>query len=858
MALGGEFLAKIRLALEGKSPVISGLQETRKEAQKLAATKITTTYDKEGLATGKQIQETFKNIGTEAKKSTPITQQFTKAIKRVAIVLPVWAATRVIIQSVTKLISDQIRFLTEFEDAMTRIKIVGKGTKEEYKRLEIAILGIGEAYGVAAQDAAKAAKIFAQQGRNVQETILLTRAAAIGAAVLGTDIETTVNNLTSAIEGFNIPISKAASIIDKWINVEKNFAVTAQDLANATKRVGATANQLGISMSAMLGDVTAIVEVTRKTGQEAATGLQFLYARLLTTAKPVIEQLAKIPFYLDKQGKSTFALTGTLRNATDILDDLSKKWGTLSKEEQLNIAVSLGSKRQLVTVNALMQNYSRSIDARITAITSAGEAEKAFALVQDTVSFKLKQVSTSWNALTYALADTSTWKASLDILQQYLLAITSLVSMSKAVAIATQRESASMLTTIETRQGELESLEELLRLRDKLSKEPSSDKTIERLKKVTNAIDKISKQHPTLEVIMKEGNEEDLKNKINKLINIEELKKINLTLVVQYQEQFQELIEKKKDLEDQLTLATPFTVEGKQVVKEIAEIDKQINDLNKKQREESEKLYAISQARKIDKELILDINEEELNLTEQLTAKEKEELNIERQLLNLRFSRESTSEQLIQKEIDLVRSSQNIYNIHEKTLKLEKLQNDLIQDRLKKKAEEQKTVEDLVLQYEKANELQRPQIRRVAELSVMTPEEVLSQFKSTPFDKNLILDNISTFTGEVQDAIKSYLRELRGFPKTDLGLQTDLGVGGAYAGVAATRPIDVANNYDINISLAGAITDENIQELLNKIDKKMKEQPNYIGDTNLKDILKQLASDDEAQKKLAKTLRPKI
>jgi TP901 family phage tail tape measure protein len=294
------------------------------------------------------------------------------------------------------------------------------------------LIALSFAYGVSATEALEAAQIFAQQGKTVKETLELTQQAMLAAQVLGTDVRTVVEDLTAALNSFNIPMEHSVSVIDKWIGVEKEFAVTSKDLANATKVAGATANQLGISISELLGDVTSVVEVTRKSGEEAARGLSFIYARLLSTGKPVVEQIAKIKFYLDEEGKATSALTGTLRPTAEILGDLANKWGSLTNEERLSIAAAVASKRQMTVLNALMQNYNRSLDARVKALTSAGAAEKAFGIIQDTTAFKLKQLTSSWNNLTNAVANTSGFKAGLGFLNDMLVTVTYMVDKEKA------------------------------------------------------------------------------------------------------------------------------------------------------------------------------------------------------------------------------------------------------------------------------------------------------------------------------------------------------------------------------------------------------------------------------------------
>jgi hypothetical protein len=159
---GGDFLAKIKLVLEGKQAVVSGLKETQQAAKQLSSTKVTTIFDKEGVVTGKQIQETFKGVGKEAKQSFQSMSDFSKALQRAAVVAPVWMLLRSAMMSVMNLVKSQIKFLFDMEDAMARIQIVGKGTAEQYDVLKQSLIGLSLAYGISSTEALKAAVIFAQ------------------------------------------------------------------------------------------------------------------------------------------------------------------------------------------------------------------------------------------------------------------------------------------------------------------------------------------------------------------------------------------------------------------------------------------------------------------------------------------------------------------------------------------------------------------------------------------------------------------------------------------------------------------------------------------------------------------------
>lgn len=844
----GDFLAKIKLALEGKNQVVSGLKETQKAAQQLSKTKVTTVFDKEGLATGKKIEETFQGVGKESKASFQNLNDFSKALQRAAIVAPVWMALRSAMQGVIQLVQSQIKFLLDLEDAMARIQIVGQGTKEQFDNLKTSLVGLSVAYGISSSEALNAAKIFAQQGKTISETFVLTRTAMIGAQVLGQDVATTVEDMTAAMNAFNIPAQNATSIIEKFIAVEKAFAVTSKDLSEGVKVVGATANQVGVTLSALSGDITAVIEVTRKSGSEAARGLQFIYARLLTSAKPVIQQLTGIKFNLDANGEATDKLTGTLRSATDILDELASKWGTLTNEEKLNIATSVGSKRQLVVLNALMQNYTRSLDARVVALTSAGQSERALGILMETTRFKAQQTAAAMNALTLAVGDTGAWKGLLDSLTTAALFYTKLISFEKGYRIELAKESAAQFANIETRQTQISNIEELIKLRDKLASAGKSDENIKRLELINKAIAETVKNQPTLKLALESGNIENF-TKTKKDIEDKLLReKITIQVGVDFLPKLAALDKRKGELEESLSEIAPVVkpIFGKKALAEVLSLEEKRKKLLKEQREESEKQFILAKSQKISKELE---DEEELAIVRgELTAKEKEELDIERQINNFKILGEHTTEEQLNKEIELVKASQNVYDAHQKTLKISQLENQVIDARLKKRDEEITRIGSLALQFEKASKSEQKRITRAAELSLMEPERLASIFQGQEGflgDKQIILDFWTSFSKEAQTAIEqssTLFKELFiKLPKISVpnAISTTQANSVQQTQKPITNTVIGAQIQDVNINLPNI----NLESLADQAGQKLAER---------------LKSDEEFQKLIAKGIRNKL
>jgi len=999
----GEFLGKIKIALDGKEQVVSGLNQIDQSMKKLTSTKVITTFDKSGLVTGKQIEETFKDIGNATDKAKTKGNDFINAMRRAVIVAPVWMALRSVMVSIQKLFQEQIKFLVEMETAMAHIQIVGKGTAEEYDHMKIALIGLAQAYGSTASEALEASKTFcfddkteiftdkgwkyfkdldktekvwswdldlgsqsfqevsayidepysgemylydtpkmnfcvtpnhnmicqlnyrknnkyifkkienigsaerikksiewsginqnytddfiqflgwfisegyihktnevviyqknsdnvdnicflfnklgykyhistdkrnnckaigcnnteladflrkncyigvnynshtkcipsflksadsrqikvflntfvkgdgqkmstnvncyftssknlsndlqelilksgnyaylysrysgfknslgyciieslskdflmlkkrlkkikyngriycvttkynsiyvrrsgrchwsgnSQQGRTVAESIQLTKIAMIGAQILGTDIKTTVNNLTAAVEGFNIPVENSIMIIDKWINVERQFAVTAQDLADATKTTGAAANQLGVSIDAFLGHITSIIEVTRKSGTAAGNALNFMYARFYTIAKKTIESITKIPFYLDATGKATNEVKKDYRSITDILDDLSGVWVTLTEKQKFDIAQSVASKKQMTPFLALMQNYNHALLARVEALASAGQSERALSIITETTVYKMKQLASTWNLLTVVMGDTGVFKSTLDSLNGLVSGFVTLINSYKVYQAELTKGYAKEKTLVDTQKSEIANFRELLKIRKSLSKAKQTPENVEALNLVNENIEKMQNKSPLL-LNIDTSDIDVVNNKLDELSKVISTKEIVINVIAKYQPKREQLEKEReafrkeaefregtgllKGVGKQLPLAKEARAGEAEKQKELNELDKlQSEEINKQVREKKKKNDLLNQAKELQKI--------ELQYANDLTEKEEEQISIATKLgVEKNRGQKSTSE-LLELEKQLVKESKFVYDEHEKNLKLSELESQI-------------------------------------------------------------------------------------------------------------------------------------------------------------------------------------
>ena len=417
------------------------------------------------------------------------------ALRAVA-TIPIWMLLRTVYMSVINTGKDFVKQTIEQDTALAELLVVGKESEAVYRNLATSVLALGQVYGVAGKQAIDAAKLFVQQGLSILEVTKMTEISMLSSQLLGNTITESAENLTAAIRAYNVPVRDSIKIVDKWLSVQSNFAVTAKDLSEGMKTAGATAHAFGIELDTFNAHLVGIIETTRKSGSSAANALQMIYTRLLTTGAEAIQTIAKVPVYLSDQGEATFRLTSTFRDAESILMDVSEAFKTLEYSQKVQLGVMIGSRRQVTPFIALMENYDRVLQAQIVSIGASGNAWEAYLRKQESVAVKTQQLKASWSSLVNTMGDTGWIKGLVDGLNLVVGGLTAVVNARRAVQNEWNKQATSQVNEKKADIDRFEALKRLETLRKRLSESgkvdflPDVDKEIDRIRsKITGTED---------------------------------------------------------------------------------------------------------------------------------------------------------------------------------------------------------------------------------------------------------------------------------------------------------------------------------------------------------------------------------
>lgn len=268
----------------------------------------------------------------------------------------------------TEGLRNTFNFTKDIEKQMAELSKVLDGQTSNLNELKNVAFDFSKSFGRSIKDVIDIMFIWAQQGKTQNEIIDLTRSTLIGMAGASLTANEAVETLTSAIKVYNLSGNDSVIIFDKLINVQREFAVSTKDLADAMKILGSTAEEFGLNIDSLFGAVTAIVEVTRKTGSQVANALKTIFAKL--TEDDVVKSLRDI-------GVAVFDVQGNLRDFDNVLDDLNLKWATLTESQRVNIARTIGGIRHYTQFVVLMEQYGTKLRAAEASQEALGFTAKA-------------------------------------------------------------------------------------------------------------------------------------------------------------------------------------------------------------------------------------------------------------------------------------------------------------------------------------------------------------------------------------------------------------------------------------------------------------------------------------------------
>jgi len=335
----------------------------------------------------------FRDISEKVENNAPSSNQtLSNAFKRVAL----WGTASGVVYGLIRAIGSMAQVIKQTEVNMIELQKVMNPATTDFGKLRDSAVGFAKEFGTSVNTVLDSFVVFAKQGLGQSEVLERGRTSVLAGNVTeGMKPEKATEILTSALKQFPEEGGDALRFLDSLNEVANRFAVTETDLGDSLLRAGASAKVAGVSFDEFLGLTTALVEVTRKTGRETGTSLNYMLRSLY---RPKSRQaLAEIGIpVVDAKG---------LRTATDILKDLSTVFDSLSAEQKLNVVEATVGTRRYNDFAVILHNFDTALSATTISANSQGSAMRENQLVMESYAKKVEVLKASTDALAIKFGD---------------------------------------------------------------------------------------------------------------------------------------------------------------------------------------------------------------------------------------------------------------------------------------------------------------------------------------------------------------------------------------------------------------------------------------------------------------------
>ena len=306
------------------------------------------------------------------------------------------------IYAVINSIKNASEVVIELNKCMVDLKKVTDETDETYSSFLKNMHSVALELGTQSSAMVDATTNWAKTGKNLQEaaklaenTVLLTKVGDVE------NVDTAQTYMLPALQAFNIEAEKSITLIDKYNNISNNMATTVNDVGDAMSKSASSMAVAGNSLEETIALIATAESQTKLGGAEVGTALKTLSMRLATfkdaeTGEVIPQMAEKIK---ELSGVDITDLNGQLKNTYDIYTEIGKVYKDLDKNTQLQLNEILGGKLRGNIVSSILTNVDELQRAYDLANNSAGSAMNEFEKYQEGIEYSIDRLKEQINGL---------------------------------------------------------------------------------------------------------------------------------------------------------------------------------------------------------------------------------------------------------------------------------------------------------------------------------------------------------------------------------------------------------------------------------------------------------------------------
>ena len=254
-------------------------------------------------------------------------------------------------------------YVQKLDKSLNDIRIVSDASAEDMSKFAKYANQAASAMGASTLDYTNAALIYYQQGLDEQQVKERSDITVKMANVLGTSASEVSDYMTAIWNNFDDGSKSLEYYADVLASLGAKTASSAEEISTGLEKFAAIGGTVGLSYEYAAAALTTVTDRTRQSAEVVGTAFKTLFARIqgLKLGETLDDgtTLNKYSEALQAVGISIKDQSGNLKDMDDILNEMGAKWGTLSKDQQVALAQTVGGVRQYTNLVALFDNWDK-------------------------------------------------------------------------------------------------------------------------------------------------------------------------------------------------------------------------------------------------------------------------------------------------------------------------------------------------------------------------------------------------------------------------------------------------------------------------------------------------------------------
>lgn len=305
------------------------------------------------------------------------------------------------LQGVSNAAREAYQWVYDLNKTITDISVVTGYQGEQLDKVTKSAIQGARELRVAADEYAKGALIFYQQGLNDDEVARRTEITVKAAKAAGSSMDEMSSQLTAVWNTYQMAgdeMQRAASVGAK---MAADTAVDFSDIAEAMQTAAAPAEQMGVSYNSLAAIIATVGDTTQQSASVIGNAFKTIFSRFQQLKSEGTDgevTLNRVSSQLQELGVNVLDSAGELRSLDTVIAEVGDQWDDWSSKQQLAIAQLVGGTRQYGQFLTLMNNFSKYQDLLNSANLEDGSAlEQQYESSLESIESYAENAGEAWN-----------------------------------------------------------------------------------------------------------------------------------------------------------------------------------------------------------------------------------------------------------------------------------------------------------------------------------------------------------------------------------------------------------------------------------------------------------------------------